>query len=81
MFARLKGKEEALKEIFRDVDNDGNGFIESNELRRILDSIGDEVVDKLIADSIILEADTDRDGKVNYKEFAALMLECDNHNS
>ena len=77
MFILLIGKEEALKEIFREVDNDGNGFIESNELRRIMESIGDEEIDKLIADSIISEADTDHDGRVNYSEFAALMLECD----
>ena len=77
MFILLIGKEEALKEIFREVDNDGNGFIESNELRRIMESIGDEEIDKLIADSIISEADTDHDGRVNYNEFAALMLECD----
>ena len=77
MFILLIGKEEALKEIFREVDNDGNGFIESNELRRIMESIGDEAIDKIIADSIISEADTDHDGRVNYSEFAVLMLECD----
>ena len=42
-----------------------------------MESIGDEDIDKIIADSIISEADTDHDGRVNYREFAVLMLECD----
>ncbi|KAE8706365.1 Calcium-dependent protein kinase 17 [Hibiscus syriacus] len=64
-------REEHLYTAFQYFDEDNSGFITMEELEQALRkyNMGDE---KTIKD-IILEVDTDRDGRINYDEFVAMM--------
>ncbi|XP_074561239.1 calcium-dependent protein kinase 20-like isoform X2 [Curcuma longa] len=66
------GNDGHLREAFRYFDQDNSGYIEIEELRSCLaDDLGpnhDEVIY-----AIILNVDTDKDGKISYEEFAAMM--------
>lgn len=64
--------EEEIRETFRVFDKDGNGFVSPAELRHVLGNIGEKLSDEEI-DEMILEADVDGDGAINYEEFVAMM--------
>ncbi|PWA54085.1 phosphorylase kinase, gamma catalytic subunit [Artemisia annua] len=64
--------DEHLHKAFSYFDKDGNGFIEPNELRDSLMEDGDEGVSN-IANDIFQEVDIDKDGKISYDEFVAMM--------
>ncbi len=59
-----------FKKVF---DKDGNGYITKNELRHLMNNIGENFTEKEI-EEMIREADTDGDGKVNYSEFVQIMI-------
>ncbi|XAR68809.1 Non-specific serine/threonine protein kinase [Bertholletia excelsa] len=64
--------DEHLREAFSYFDKDGNGYIEPEELRDALMEDGaDDCTD--VANDIFQEVDTDKDGKISYDEFAAMM--------
>ncbi|KAL0336758.1 UNVERIFIED_CONTAM: Calcium-dependent protein kinase [Sesamum calycinum] len=53
-------------------DKDGNGYIEPDELRDTLMEDGvDDCTD--VANDIFQEVDTDKDGRISYDEFVAMM--------
>ena len=52
-------------EICRSFDKDGDGFISKNELK---EALGDSTSDREI-DELLKSADTNNDGKVNYKGY------------
>ncbi|KAK8518528.1 hypothetical protein V6N13_027999 [Hibiscus sabdariffa] len=65
------GVGEGLVELFREFDNDHNGFVSAAELRRGMPpdlGTGDMV------NELIREVDFDGDGQMNYEEFAKFML-------
>ncbi|KAH7299180.1 hypothetical protein KP509_25G076400 [Ceratopteris richardii] len=64
-------KEEQLLSAFQYFDTDNSGYITNIELRDALATynMGDEETIK----SIIAEVDTDNDGRIDYKEFVAMM--------
>merc|ERR1712212_1073434 len=64
--------DETLKEAFQVFDKDGNGFISLDELRHVMSCLG-VVLSKTEVQKMMDEADLDRDGMLNYKEFAAMM--------
>ncbi|KAL8252636.1 hypothetical protein R6Q59_036329 [Mikania micrantha] len=64
--------DEHLHKAFSYFDKDSNGFIEPHELQKSLMEDGDEDVSN-IANDIFQEVDTDKDGKISYEEFAAMM--------
>ncbi|KAL8232544.1 hypothetical protein R6Q57_002322 [Mikania cordata] len=64
--------DEHLHKAFSYFDKDSNGFIEPHELQESLKEDGDEDVSN-IANDIFQEVDTDKDGKISYEEFAAMM--------
>ncbi|KAK1437132.1 hypothetical protein QVD17_02917 [Tagetes erecta] len=64
--------DEHLHKAFSYFDKDGNGYIEPHELQESLMEDGDEDVSN-IANDIFQEVDTDKDGKISYEEFAAMM--------
>ena len=90
--ARMKsstpdGEEEPLKEAFRAMDTDGNGFITAEDLRDLLESegatsedvremIGDDAGEKEV-EEMVREADVDGDGHINYEEFVRMLLRAD----
>jgi len=65
--------ERELKEIFRVLDKEKKGEVNTNELRWILKSLGDELTEEEI-DDMIADVDTDGSGWVDYDEFSKLMM-------
>ncbi|KAL9315328.1 hypothetical protein ACSQ67_016329 [Phaseolus vulgaris] len=64
--------DEHLRKAFSYFDKDGNGYIEPDELRNALMEDGaDDCTD--VANDIFLEVDTDKDGRISYDEFVAMM--------
>lgn len=75
MMARKKSaKEEELEtvEAFRVFDVDGDGFITADELRSVMTKLGESLSAEEI-EEMIVTADTDGDGKVDYEEFVKMM--------
>ncbi|MCJ1479366.1 hypothetical protein MMC13_008051 [Lambiella insularis] len=64
--------EEELQRAFQVFDQDNNGTISADELRNVLKSLGEAHTDEEIND-MMHEADLDRNGSIDYKEFVQLM--------
>jgi len=62
---------EELIEAFDTIDRDDSGFITSEELLLMLWGIGQRMDEEALAKAI-RKADTNGDGKVNFKEFLTL---------
>lgn len=58
---------------FQIFDKDNNGLISNQELFHIIKTFGETLTDQEIED-IILEADVDGDGYINYEEFVRMMI-------
>lgn len=54
-------------------DRDNNGYITLDELQRAMQMIGENVTDAQLNEMLAL-ADLDKDGRINYEEFARLLL-------
>ena len=52
--------------FFRIFDKDDDGFISVDELRHIMQSLGEKLTDKEL-DEMIAEADSDKDNLINYQ--------------
>ncbi|KAG5243110.1 calcium-dependent protein [Salix suchowensis] len=64
--------DEHLRKAFSYFDKDGDGYIEPDELRDALMEDGaDDCTD--VANDIFQEVDTDKDGRISYDEFFAMM--------
>ncbi|RWR95617.1 calcium-dependent protein kinase 13 [Cinnamomum micranthum f. kanehirae] len=64
--------DEHLRKAFSYFDKDGNGYIEPEELREAL--VEDGAADGVdVANDIFQEVDTDKDGRISYDEFVAMM--------
>ncbi|CAA6653673.1 unnamed protein product [Spirodela intermedia] len=61
-----------LRKAFSFFDQDGSGFIEFDELRKGLTNGSALIDDKTLGD-ILREVDTDKDGRISYEEFVAMM--------
>ena len=66
-------QEEEVINAFRVFDKEGNGLIQTDELKHIMMTIGDKMT-KDETDEIIHEADIDGDGTINYEEFVRMMM-------
>ncbi|CAN4109722.1 unnamed protein product [Withania somnifera] len=64
--------DEHLHRAFSSFDKDGNGYIEPDELRDALMEDGSDDCTN-VANDIFQEVDTDKDGRISYDEFAAMM--------
>ncbi|GAB4833986.1 Calcium-dependent protein kinase 13 [Ancistrocladus abbreviatus] len=64
--------DEHLRKAFSYFDKDCNGYIEPDELR---DALMEDGADDCttVANDIFQEVDTDKDGKISYDEFVAMM--------
>lgn len=69
---RKMGNDEHLRKAFEFFDQNQSGHIEIDELR---DALADEVdgSNEDVINAIIHDVDTDKDGKISYEEFAAMM--------
>uniref|UniRef100_A0A1D1YTY0 non-specific serine/threonine protein kinase n=1 Tax=Anthurium amnicola TaxID=1678845 RepID=A0A1D1YTY0_9ARAE len=65
-------KEEHLWKAFQYFDADGSGFITRDELKQAMTRYGMGDDDATI-NEVINDVDTDKDGKINYEEFVAMM--------
>ncbi|KAJ6801934.1 calcium-dependent protein kinase 20-like isoform X1 [Iris pallida] len=66
------GNDEHLHKAFAFFDQNKSGYIEIEELRESLaDDLGQN--DEEVINAIIRDVDTDKDGKISYEEFAAMM--------
>ena len=66
-------QEEEVINAFRVFDKEGNGLIQTDELKHIMMTIGDKMTEAE-ADEMIHEADIDDDGVINYEEFVRMMM-------
>ena len=62
---KTRDMEEEIKEAFRVFDKDGNGFISKDELKHVMQSLGENLTSEEV-EEMIREADIDGDGQVNY---------------
>ena len=53
-------------------DRDGNGLIDRDELKLVMQELGEKLSEEDI-DEMIEEADTNNDGFIDYEEFARYM--------
>ena len=65
--------EDELIEAFKMFDRDGNGKISAHELRYVMLSSGEDLTEQDIQE-MVLEADTDGDGFIDYEEFVRIMM-------
>lgn len=65
-----------LESTFKIFDENGDHFITASELKNVMKRLGQTVSDDEV-DLMILEADSDGDKKVNFKEFVQLMRKLD----
>ncbi|KAF3446471.1 hypothetical protein FNV43_RR11650 [Rhamnella rubrinervis] len=70
-----KKKSELLREAFKIFDEDGNGFIEALELKRVLECLGlmDKGWDMDQIEKMLRVVDLNLDGKVDFDEFEFMM--------
>merc|ERR550519_476630 len=61
-----------IREAFKVFDKNGDGFISETELRHVMISLGENLTEADIQ-SMMAEADLDKDGQVNYEEFLKMM--------
>lgn len=78
-FLRMMAKKQAtiddqaeIQEAFLVFDNDGNGYIDAAEVRKVMMNLGHKVTDAEI-NEMIQEADLDNDSRINYEEFRKIM--------
>ncbi|KAA8537485.1 hypothetical protein F0562_027093 [Nyssa sinensis] len=64
-------KEENLFKAFQYFDRDDSGFITRDELRLAMSKYG--MGDEATLDEVLNDVDTDKDGRINYEEFVAMM--------
>jgi Ca2+-binding EF-hand superfamily protein len=64
----MKSSSLTLEDIFKKFDEDGNGFISSNEFRNAIRRLNLGLSSRDI-DQIMKKVDTNGDGKIDWKEF------------
>eukprot|EP00091_Calanus_sinicus_P008672 TRINITY_DN20831_c0_g1_i1.p1 TRINITY_DN20831_c0_g1~~TRINITY_DN20831_c0_g1_i1.p1 ORF type:complete len:150 (-),score=55.21 TRINITY_DN20831_c0_g1_i1:90-539(-) len=64
--------EDEIRESFKVFDNDGNGFINRQELGYVMENLGENLPKEEI-ECLINEIDIDGDGQINYEEFYTMM--------
>ncbi|GLU01125.1 hypothetical protein SLE2022_184500 [Rubroshorea leprosula] len=67
-------RNQLLREAFKIFDEDGNGFIDAKELKRVLQCLGlDNGWDMAENDKMLTVVDLHLDGKVDFAEFEVVM--------
>ena len=62
-----------IKQVFRDVDADGDGQIDSKELRRAVERAGLKISDEQLR-AAFKRMDLDRDGRLSFDEFESTLM-------
>ena len=66
-------REKENRETFLVFDKDGDGYITKDELRKVMSLLNEKLTDAEL-DEMILEADEDGDGRVNYEGACAIVM-------
>ncbi|KAK7352822.1 hypothetical protein VNO80_18252 [Phaseolus coccineus] len=70
----ISKRSEVLHEAFKIFDEDGDGYIDAMELKRVLDCLGlDKGWDMNAIEKMVKVADLNFDGKVDFDEFELMM--------
>uniref|UniRef100_A0A8R1DF00 EF-hand domain-containing protein n=1 Tax=Caenorhabditis japonica TaxID=281687 RepID=A0A8R1DF00_CAEJA len=64
-------REDDLKGIFREFDLNGDGFIQREELRAVMQKMGQSPTEDEL-DAMFQAADKDRDGNIDFEEFLVI---------
>eukprot|EP01096_Ripella_sp_DP13-Kostka_P011877 TRINITY_DN4884_c0_g1_i1.p1 TRINITY_DN4884_c0_g1~~TRINITY_DN4884_c0_g1_i1.p1 ORF type:complete len:171 (-),score=82.31 TRINITY_DN4884_c0_g1_i1:52-498(-) len=64
---------EECREAFQLIDTDHSGYIEASELTKVLGLLGDTKPSAKKVERLLKLADTDGDGRINFKEFCHIM--------
>ncbi|KRZ92065.1 Calmodulin [Trichinella sp. T8] len=64
-----------LKETFNIFDRDGDGYITAEELKNVLNDLGDPVSDEEVL-AILTSTDNDKDGLISFEDFQAVWASC-----
>jgi len=64
-------KEDDLKAIFHEFDLNGDGYIQKNELRAVMEKMGQSPTEDEL-DAMFNAADQDRDGNIDFREFLTI---------
>ena len=62
-----------IRQVFRDVDADGDGQIDSKELRRAVERAGLKISDEQLR-AAFKRMDLDRDGRLSFEEFESTLM-------
>ena len=65
--------QDEMVEAFRAFDTDGSGFISREELKNVIENLGEDMTDEDV-EQMITESDVDGDGRVKYEEFVRMMM-------
>lgn len=65
-------EEDELLECFRAFDKNNDGFISRQELEEVMSRLGENLSPQEISD-MMNEADTNKDGQIDFKEFKKLI--------
>jgi calmodulin len=66
--------ESEIAQAFKKFDLDNDGYISSNELKRIMAQLGQHIKDEDI-NAMMHEADKNKDGVVSFEEFRQIITE------
>jgi len=66
--------DQELREAFKVFDKNGDGKISAEELKEVMGNLGETLTEDEIG-QMIMEADTNKDGYVDYEEFCRMMME------
>lgn len=73
-FEDMSKRSELLREAFKIFDEDGDGYIDAMELKRVLDCLGlDKGWDMNTIEKMVKVVDLNFDGKVDFGEFELMM--------
>ena len=66
-------RRENIRQIFRDIDADGDGAVDSKELRRGVERAGLKISDEQLR-AAFKRMDSDRDGRLSFDEFESTLM-------
>ncbi|KAI9270372.1 calmodulin [Phascolomyces articulosus] len=75
MLTRTKSNvdtQQELLETFKVFDKNNDGTISANELREVMNNLGEKMSEAEL-EQMLLEADANKDGVINYEEFVKML--------
>ncbi|KAG2228186.1 hypothetical protein INT45_009233, partial [Circinella minor] len=75
MLTRTKSNVDAQRELletFKVFDKNNDGTISANELRNVMNNLGEKISEAEL-EQMLLEADANKDGVINYEEFVKML--------